>query len=121
MDTLPPSCQLLIDTWLAGHDNALIMVEHVGSCDPLALLRVLHQAVLHHVLSDLGEAARLTQKAWLVVKSYPDDPLVRAQAHWTQANAILYIPDYVRALAHFDQALEHYDVACRRLAPQEPA
>ncbi len=35
-----------------------------------------------------------------LAERFPGDPLLRAQAHWTQGNAVLYVPDYPQALEH---------------------
>jgi hypothetical protein len=53
------------------------------------------------LLKDLAHAGRSAAAAWLIAQRYPDDPLLQAQAHWTQGTAILYVPEYVRSLEHY--------------------
>jgi CHAT domain-containing protein/tetratricopeptide (TPR) repeat protein len=90
-------------------------------CPPLDLLVALHSEVTRTMLSDLAHAGRAAKATWAVVERFPDDPLLRAQAHWTQGTAILYVPNYVSSLEHYDQALTWYERAREQLAPAEPA
>jgi hypothetical protein len=82
-------------------------------CAPLDLLIALHQEVTEACLADLAYAQRGAAVACAVAERFPRDPLLRAQAHWTQGNAVLYVPDYAQALEHYDQALGCYEHACR--------
>jgi CHAT domain-containing protein len=89
-------------------------------CRPLDLLVALHTIVAQSMGSEPARARSAATAAWAVVDRTPDDPLLRAQAHWSQASAVLYRPDYVAALDNYDRALECYDQACRLAAPQRP-
>src|SRR5258706_5227294 len=82
-------------------------------CAPIDLLIALHQEVTEACLADLAYAQRGAAAARAVAERFPSDPLLRAQAHWTQGNAVLYVPDYARALEQYDQALVCYERACR--------
>ncbi len=116
----PQSPDQLVAALLAGPDPVATLPEQLP-CTPLDLLVAMHQEVLRTMLSDLNRAARAAAAAWLVVQRFPDDMLLRAQAHWTQGNAILYVPEYALALEHYDAALAYYAQACRQLAPLQPA
>ena len=118
METLPESAQSLAETLAA--DDPTAVLPAVLPCEPLDLLVALHEEVKRTMLKDLAYANRAATAAWLIAQRFPDDPLLQAQAHWTQGTAILYIPDYVRSLEHYDAALAWYDRACQALAPATP-
>jgi CHAT domain-containing protein len=120
MGALPETAQSLAET-LAAADDPVAVLPSVLPCDPLDLLIALHEEVKRSMLKDLAYAGRAAAAAWLIARRSPDDPLLQAQVHWTQATAILYVPDYVRSLEHYDVALTWYDRACQALAPTIPA
>lgn len=91
--------------------------------DPVPALDALielHQAILQVMYSDLAAARCLTDDVWAIARRFPDAALLQAQAHWSQGSALLPIPDYARALDHYDQALVWFEYARRELAPAEP-
>lgn len=105
---------------LAAVDDPRAVLPAVLPCSPLELLIALHEETLSSFLSDLAHAGRAAAAAWFVAEQYRDDPLLRAQAHWTQGSALFFVPDYMRALQHYDQALREYQHACEWYAPAEP-
>jgi CHAT domain-containing protein/tetratricopeptide (TPR) repeat protein len=120
MNDDPTPCQALAAA-LAAADDPESRLPAVLPCQPLALLIALHAEVTSSMLSDLAQAQRAALAAWAVVRRFPDDPLLQAQAHWSQGSAILYVPDYAGSLEHYDAALLWYDRSCERLAPAIPA
>src|SRR5262245_33888137 len=104
MSDSPTPCQALAAALIAEDDLDKLLPD-VLPCSPLDLLIALHQEVLRTMLSDLARAQRAGAAAWAVARCFPDDPLIQAQAHWSQGSAILYVPDYVGSLEHYDAAL----------------
>jgi CHAT domain-containing protein len=109
-----------MDMLIATPDPGALLPD-VLPCPPLDLLVALHQQVTRTMLSDLAHAQRAAAAAQAIAQRFPDDALLQAQAHWSQGSAILYVPDYTHALAHYDAALEWYTRACAQLAPATPA
>jgi len=118
-ESLDPSHVLAALLVTASNPAAVLPLDL--PCEPLALLVDLHQYALAAMLDDPARAQRAAAAAWSVIARFPTDPLLRAQAHWTQASAILYVPDYAGSLAHYDAALTCYDRACALLTPSTPA
>ncbi|KPV52830.1 hypothetical protein SE17_13160 [Kouleothrix aurantiaca] len=116
----PSFCQELAQTLAATATPEAILPPDLP-CSPLDLLIALHQEVLRSMLSNLSRAIHAGDAAKLVAVRCPEDALVQAQAHWTQGTAVLYIPDYKRALDHYDAALAWYERACQQLSPDVPA
>lgn len=87
---------------------------------PLAFLGELHRLMLRFVLTDLSCAQRIAALSWEIAQQYRDEALVQAQAHWTRASAIAYIPDVANALAHYDQALAWYAQAREAVRDEPP-
>jgi CHAT domain-containing protein len=112
-------CHTLVLALTTADEPAVALPDPLP-CEPLDLLIALHAEVLRIRLVDLARTRQAAAAAWVVVQRFPDEPLLRAQAHWTQGNAILYIPDYVQALDHYDQALHWYEIACQQMAPIAP-
>lgn len=112
-------CRTLVESLLMVADTTLDLPDPLP-CPPLDLLIALHDVVRAHMLSDVPYAARAARLAQHVAAAYPTDPLHWAQAHWSQASAMLYLPDYAGALAHYDSALAAYHEACKITAPQRP-
>jgi CHAT domain-containing protein/tetratricopeptide (TPR) repeat protein len=113
-------CRTLATILVAADDPATALPEALP-CDPLDLLVALHEIAVAAMLVDQARGQRAAAAAWIVAGRAPDAPLLQAQAHWTQASAILYLPDYARSLAHYDAALAWYGRACAQLAPATPA
>lgn len=90
------------------------------ACSPLDLLVELHARVREAMLSDPALAARAAAVARQLADRFSDNPLHHAQAHWSTGSAILFLPDYVGALAHYDEALAWYERARSFYAPAEP-
>lgn len=88
---------------------------------PLEILIKLHSIVAASMFDDFAQARHAADMAWRIVERAPDDPLLRAQAHWSNGSAIMFIPAYQDALDHFDAALRCYREACARCAPALPA
>lgn len=88
---------------------------------PLTILIELHAIVATTMLADLPRAQRAASVAKQIAAHYPNDSLVQAQACWSQGSAILHVPDYAGALAHYDAALDYYEEARVTSAPQEPS
>lgn|GEM_PF-3382520 len=103
---------------IAAEDPPTVLPENLP-CTPLELLIALHAEVRQTMLSDIAYAQRAAARAHMVAETYPT-ALHYAQAHWSQGSAILYLPNYVGALAHYDAALECYRQACREAAPHAP-
>lgn len=119
MDDLTATAQVLAKT-LAQTPNPATVLPDPIPCSPLLLLRALHAAVRDSWLTDLDYARRAGLAAAAVGRRYPDDLLVQAQAHWTQGNALMHVPEYIAALAHFDRALDWYAQAQQHAAPMIP-
>lgn len=90
------------------------------SCEPLELLVALHQEVRSAMLDNPARAGRAANAARRVAERFPNNPLHFAQAHWSAGSAILFLPDYVGALAHYDAALNWYGRAQAYYAPLPP-
>lgn len=114
------TCSALSEALIAADDPAPVLPAALP-CSPIDLLVALHQHAVAAMLSDPARAQRAAAAAWCVALREPDDPLLQAQAHWTQASAILYLPDYLRSLEHYDAALACYEEACVRMAPARPS
>lgn len=89
--------------------------------NPLDLQIALHRIVTGTMRSNLARAKQAAARSRQIAHRYPDDPLLDAQAHWSEGSATLYQPDYAGALAHYDAALDAYARACAMLDPAEPA
>src|SRR5688572_13400965 len=90
--------------------------------EPLGLLRWLHGIVVRCMASNPSVTKRAAKLAKRVAARYPDEPLIQAQAYWTQGTAILLDPNYVCSLEYYDEALAWYAIACQRFGgtPVEP-
>jgi CHAT domain-containing protein len=117
-DQLAP-CRALAEV-LATSEEPAARLPELLPCNPLDLLLALHEEVTRTMLSDLAHAHRAASAASLVAQRFPDDPLLQAQAHWTQGSAVLFVPDYAQSLQHYDAALKWYDHACQQVAPAIP-
>jgi tetratricopeptide (TPR) repeat protein len=118
-DDAPSPCHVLAAALALAADPVAILPATLP-CSPLDLMVALHQIVVGAMLADCARAQRAADAAWAVAGRFPGDPLLQAQAHWSQASAVLYVPDYARSLAHYDAALMWYDRACLALAPAAP-
>ena len=102
-------------------DDPPTPLPDVLPCPPLELLVALHRRVLEEMRDDFVRAARAAAAAALVASRFPNDPLLAAQVHWSQGSAVLFVPDYAQALAHYDAALAAYAKAEQAAAPSTPA
>src|SRR4051812_22578479 len=107
MSNQPPACSTLAEMLVAANDPRPLLPD-VLPCPALDLLIALHQEVTRTMLSDLARAQRAAAASQAIVQRFPDDALLHAQAHWSQGSAILYVPNYAAALAHYDAALAWY-------------
>lgn len=112
-------CQTLATALVTMHHPDPILPDPLP-CTPLELLVALHNEVRRSMLTDPAYANRAAAIARCIAEQFPDNPIHFAQAHWSSGSAILYLPDYVGALAHYDQALAWYARAVKHFAPEPP-
>lgn len=119
MADIDDPCQDFVQRLLLA-DDPLTLLSNSSDWEPLACLIELHKIVLDFMLEDLAHCRRAANVARLIAQRFPDRALVQAQACWTQGTAILYVPDYIGALSHYDDALRWYDRASAEYAPNPP-
>lgn len=88
---------------------------------PLDILIELHSHIATFMHGHIALAEALAHVSRTLANRTPDDPLLDAQAHWSEGSAILYKPAYLQSLAHYDAALQAYERACLRSRPALPA
>ncbi len=118
MNDYSESAQMFATKLIAAEHPHKVLREELP-CTPLELLVALHGEVRQTMLSDIPYAQRAAERAQLVATIFPSS-LHQAQAHWSQGSAMLYVPSYAGALAHYDAALECYLHACQEYAPRVP-
>ena len=119
MDNLLEPCRLLVAALVTAPDPEALL-PRVWPCPPLDILIMLHQEITRTMLVDLRHAQRAAAASRAIARHFPQDPLLQAQAQWSSGSAILYVPDYPRALEHFDAALDWYERACQAHSPDVP-
>jgi hypothetical protein len=107
------ACREFAAALASAHDPASLLPA-VFVYPPGTLLRALHRVVNDTMLGDIPRARRAALAARAVAARFPADPLLQAQAHWTQGNAVLHVPEYAEALDHYDRALALYETARAR-------
>lgn len=109
-----------LTTALLAADDPLAALPDPLPVPVLELQIALHGEVTAAMRSDLARARRAAAAVWALAEYAPADPLLRAQAHWSMGSAVLFVPLYGEALAHYDAALVAYAQACAAYAPALP-